>query len=254
MLHHSPTILSGSPEMLALMAGRAKVRVRYSVECVDRAGRKKWSDGFYNRVVTEGLNTLLNRSFDAVAADVNWYVGLIGAGTGTVAVSASSSSVTGTSTAFANGDNGSDIIIVGAGTSGADHKTTVSGNPASATALTLASNASTTVSGASYAIAPRAADVMNSKSFNETSPYSNAVRPTWTKNGAASGGAMSNSSAKAAFTVNTSGRAFGCFLSNNSTKGGTTGLLFGGGLFTISRVIESGDTLNVQVDISITAS
>lgn len=209
-----------------------------------------------NLVVTEGRNTLLGRTFDAVAADVLWYVGLIGAGAGTVAITSGAAAVTGTGTAFANGDNGSDIVIVGAGAAGADLITTVSGNPASTTALTTAANAGTTVSGAAYAIEPRAADVMNSKSFNETAPYSNATRPAWTKNGAPSAGAMSNSSSKASFNINATGRVFGSFLANNNTKSGTTGLLYGGGLDITngSRGLVSGDILNAQIDLSITAS
>ena len=242
------------PQRKLVVPAIARVSSRYTVECRNRRGRLKWRDGFTNIVVGEGLNELLGRTFNAVPSDVNWYVGLIGAGTGTVAINSGAAAVTGSGTSFANGDNGSDIIIVGAGASGADLKSTVSGNPASATSLTTADNAGTTVSGAAYAIEPRAADVMNSKSFKEVTPYSNANRPTWTKNGAPSGGQMSNSSSKAAFSINASGRVFGAFLVANNTKGGTTGPLYGGGLFTVSRLIESGDTLNVQVDLQAIAT
>jgi hypothetical protein len=251
----------------------SKAQTRYTVECFahyHKNGERcpepwncgdahlrilEWKDGFWNLVVTEGLNLLLNRSFDAVAADVNWYGGLIGAGTGTVAINSGAAAVTGTSTSFANGDNGSDMIIVGAGASGADFITTVSGNPASATSLTTAANASTTVSGAGYALEPRPADTAASHSFNENTTYSNANRPTWTKNGSASGGAMSNSSSKLVFNINGTTRIYGAFLITNNTKGGTTGSLYGGGLFSAgSRAVLSGDTLNVQADLSVTAS
>lgn len=234
---------------------RLRVSSRYTVECFDRLGRLKWRAGFSNLVVTEGLNMLLDRSFGALPADVNAYVGLIGAHTGTVSITSGAAAVTGSGTSFTNADNGSDLIIVGAGASGADLITTVSGNPSSGTALTAAANAGATVSGAAYALEPRPADVMNSKSFNESAPYSNSNRPTWTKNGAAAGGAMSNSSAKASFTINATGRIFGAFMSTNNTKSGTTGILYGGGLFTTggSRAVQSGDTVNVQVDLSVTA-
>ncbi len=234
----------------------ARAHTPYIAECFDAFGRLKWRDAFHNLVVTEGLNELLNRTYNAVPADVNWYVGLIGAATGTVAVNSGAAAVTGTSTSFANGDNGSDIIIVGAGASGADFVGTVSGNPASSTSLTLSANAGTTVSGAQYAIEPRAADVMNSKSFNEFTSYSNSTRPAWTKNGAAAAGAMSNSSSKASFNLNPGSptRVFGAILVANSTKGGTTGPLMGGGLFSGgSRLVQSGDTLNIQVDPSLSA-
>lgn len=242
--------------MIDRVAQLVKVTSRYRVECFDPLGRLKWRAGFENLVVTEGLNMLLDRSFGALPADVNAYVGLIGANAGTVAITSGAAAVTGTGTSFANADNGSELIIVGAGASGADLITTVSGNPASGTSLTAAANAGTTVSGAAYAIEPRPADVMNSKSFTETVPYSNANRPTWTKNGAATGGAMSNSSSKASFTINAPGRIFGAFMSTNNTKSGTTGILYGGGLFTTggSRGVLSGDTVNVQVDLSVTAS
>ena len=232
------------------------VSSRYTVQCLDVLGRLKWRAEFQNLVVNTGLNMLLDNSFGSVPGSVAAYVGLVGAGTGTVAITSGAAAVTGTGTSFANGDNGSELIIVGAGASGADLITTVSGNPASGTALTAAANAGTTVSGAAYAIEPRAADTMSSKSFNETAPYSNATRPTWTKNGAASGGAMSNSSSKASFTINATGRIFGAFMATDSTKSGTTGILYGGGLFTPggSRAVQSGDTVNVQVDLSVTAA
>src|SRR6266540_1213351 len=177
-----------------------KLRTRYTVTCLDWAGRVKWQEVFQNNVMTVGLNALLNNSFQTIPGSVTWYVGLIGAGTGTVAITSGAAAVTGTSTAFANGDNGNDLIIVGAGAAGADLITTVSGNPSSATALTAGNNAGTTVSGASYALEPRLADTMASKSFNETVPYSDATRRTWTPNGAASAGAISNSSSKAVFS------------------------------------------------------
>jgi len=218
----------------------------------------KWRDVFHNIVVTEGLNALLNRTFNAVGADVNWYVGLIGAGTGTVSETASANSVTGSGTTFDAGLAVSpiaDIIIVGAGASGADLKTTVASR-SSNTAITTTANAGTTVSGAAFATEPIAGDTLAShiNSWSENASYSNSTRPAWTKNGAAASGAMSNSSSKAAFTINASARIFGAFLASDSTKSGTSGTLYGGGLFTVSRSVESGDTLNVQVDPSLTAS
>lgn len=214
----------------------------------------QWRERFTNIVVTTGLNALLDNSFNAAAGSVAWYVGLIGAGTGTVSITSGAAAVTGSGTSFANGDNGSDLIIVGAGAAGADLITTVSGNPASTTALTAAANAGTTVSGAAYAIEPRAADTLASKSFNETTPYSNGTRPAWTKNGASSGGSMSNSSSPASFSINTSGRVFGAFLGSDNTKGGTTGTLFGGGLFsTGSRAVANTDVVNVTTTLTVTS-
>jgi hypothetical protein len=100
-----------------------------------------------------------------------------------------------------------------------------------------------------------AGDTMASHAgWSEVTGYSEATRPAWTKNGASSGGAMSNSSSKAAFSINATVTVVGAGLTSNSTKGGTTGTLFGAGDFATSRDCISGDTLNVQVDPSITAS
>lgn len=221
--------------------------------------RLLWRDQFHNLVVTEGLNELLARSFNAVASDVNWFVGLIGAGTGTVAITAAANAVTGTGTTFDAGlatAPKADIIIVGAGAAGVDMVDTVN-TRSSNTALVTAGNASTTVSGASFATEPIATDTLAAhiNSWAEVVPYSNGTRPAWTKNGAPSGGAMSNSSSKASFSVNATSRIFGLFLASDSTKSGTTGKLYGGGLFTAgSRPVVSGDTLNAQIDLSATAS
>lgn len=214
-----------------------------------------WHQAFDNLVVTEGRNTLLGRTFDAVGADVNWYVGLIGAATGTVAITSGAAAITGTSTDFQATDVNSDLIIVGAGAAGVDLVTTISAR-SSTTAATAGGNAGSTVSGAAYAVEPRAADVMNSKSFNELAAYSESVRQTWTKNAAPSAGAMSNSSSKARFTINaTNTRIFGGFLTSNNTKSGTTGVLFGGGLFSVgSKLLQTSELLDVQIDLSITAS
>ncbi len=241
------------------LAQRVRVRNHWTFEHV-RDGKQIDQWEFDNLVVTAGLNALLGRTFDVVGADVLWYVGLIGAGTGTVSETAAANAVTGSGTTFDAALAVSpiaDIIIVGAGTAGADLATTVASR-SSTTAITTTANAVTTVSGAAFATEPIPADTMSShiNSWSEITPYSDANRPAWTKNGAPSAGAMSNSSSKASFTINATGRAFGAFLVNNNTKAGTTGTLYGGGLFTSSgsRSVLSGDTLNVQVDLSATAS
>jgi len=102
---------------------------------------------------------------------------------------------------------------------------------------------------------PDAADTMGSHATWATiTPYSDATDPAWTKNGAASGGAMSNSSSKAVFNINATDDVYGAFLKSDNTKGGTAGTLFGVGDFASPRSVQSGDTLNVQVDLSVTAA
>ena len=77
--------------------------------------------------------------------------------------------------------------------------------------------------------------------------YSNATRPQWTP-GVVAAGSVDNSAAKAIFTVNGSANVAGCFMVDNSTKGGATGVLLGEGNFTGGdRLVQSGDTLNVTV-------
>jgi len=102
---------------------------------------------------------------------------------------------------------------------------------------------------------PAAGDTMASHStWSEITPYSNSTRPQWVKNGAASSGSMSNSSSKASFSINATSTVYGAFMTSDNTKGGTTGKLYGAGDFATSRSVISGDTLNVQVDLSVTAS
>jgi len=99
---------------------------------------------------------------------------------------------------------------------------------------------------------PDAADTLASHgTWSEINPYS-GNRPAWTKNAAASAGAMSNSSAKAVFTINAELTVYGAFMASVNT--GTSGTLFGAGDFTASRAVISGDTLNIQVDLSVTAT
>jgi hypothetical protein len=157
---------------------RAKLTAFWTIECRDAAGRLRWKEEYKNLITTEGLNLLLTRSFKTVPADVNWYVGLKGAGT------------------VAAGD-------------------------------TMASHAG----------------------WAEVTGYAESTRPAFTP-GTVASGAVSNSASKAAFTANASVTAAGAFLATNSTKGGTTGSLYGVGNFTTSRALESGDTLSVQVDLS----
>lgn len=99
-----------------------------------------------------------------------------------------------------------------------------------------------------------AGDTMASHAgWSEITPYSNATRPAYTP-GTISGGSVDNSASKAVFNVNASTTVYGCFLANDNTKGGTSGILYGAGDFSSSRAVESGDTLNVQATLTVTGS
>ena len=96
-----------------------------------------------------------------------------------------------------------------------------------------------------------AADTMASHAgWLESTAYSNANRPTLTL-GTASAGAIDNSAAKAVFNINATATILGGFVTTNSTKGGTTGTLFGAVSFTAgSRAVQSGDSLNVTCSLA----
>lgn len=101
---------------------------------------------------------------------------------------------------------------------------------------------------------PVAGDTMASHgSWVTITPYSNATNPAYTP-GTISGGSVDNDASKAVFNINATDTVFGAFLTDNSTKGGATGILLGAGDFATSRAVLNGDTLNVTVTCSITSS
>jgi hypothetical protein len=80
--------------------------------------------------------------------------------------------------------------------------------------------------------------------------YSQGTRPAATF-GEPSSGSLSTSSASA-FSITETGTVKGCFLISNSTKGGTTGVLYSAGLFTGGdKAVANGDTLNVSYTASL---
>lgn len=99
-----------------------------------------------------------------------------------------------------------------------------------------------------------AGDTMSSHAgWSESTSYSNANRPTFTP-GTVSGGSVDNSASKASFTINGTATIAGAFLTTNNTKGGTTGTLIGATDFGTARSVLSGDTLDVTVTATLTAS
>jgi hypothetical protein len=104
-----------------------------------------------------------------------------------------------------------------------------------------------------------AADTMSSHAgWTENTGYSNATRPAATFGTAttANPSVQTNSASPASFTINATSTIAGAFLVNNSTKGGTTGILFSASDFTSpgDRAVVSGDTLNVTYTFSLTAT
>jgi hypothetical protein len=100
-----------------------------------------------------------------------------------------------------------------------------------------------------------AADTMASHAgWAENTSYSQSTRPAWTP-GSVAAGSVDNSASVAVFTINVTGPIVigGAFLANNSTKGGTTGILMGVGSFTAGdRSVILDDVLNVTCTATIT--
>ena len=113
--------------------------------------------------------------------------------------------------------------------------------------------------GAASSNNPAASDTAASHAgWTEITPYSNATRPTCTFGTptTANPSVATNSASPAAFTINATATVGGAFLISNSTKGGTTGVLFSASDFQApgDRTVASGDTLNVTYTFSLTAT
>lgn len=100
-----------------------------------------------------------------------------------------------------------------------------------------------------------AGDTMSSHAgWVEVQDYSESVRQTLTL-GTVSGGSVSNTASKATFSINGTATIGGAFVVSNSTKGGTTGTLYGVGAFTGGdKSAGSGDSLTVTVTLTAAAS
>ena len=88
----------------------------------------------------------------------------------------------------------------------------------------------------------------------ELSGYSEAARPAFTP-GAVSGGSVDNSASKAVFSINASDDIYVGFISDDATKGGTSGTLYGAGDFTGgAKSVSNGDQLSVSITLSVSAA
>lgn len=224
---------------------------KYHVVARNSKGEFLWEADAENRVVTAGLNKLLDATFKTGLASPLWYVGLCGASVVDGAITTGTANLTSASNPFASGDAGRAIIVRGAGASGADLVTTIL-TFTNAGAVVLANNAGTTVSGASVIWEARAADVMGSHTpWVENTNYTQSTRPAYTP-GSISGGSVDNSASQAQFSINTNNTIIGgLFLTDNNTVGGTTGTLYGMAPFSVSfRQLNNGDTLSVTATLT----
>lgn len=85
--------------------------------------------------------------------------------------------------------------------------------------------------------------------WSEITAYSQSTRPALTLGSVASQ-SVDNSGSVGAFSINGSATVAGAFVATDSTKGGTTGTLYGVADFAASRSVASGDTINVTVTLT----
>lgn len=227
----------------------------YRVECRDAHGRLKWTEHAKNRVVTAGLNKLLDATFKTGLALPAWYIGLVGPAYTDGAMTSAAAYLTSASNGFTAAEAGRAIIVRGAAAGGADLVTTIQ-TYNSAGNVSLAANAGASVSGAPFLFDARAADTMASHApWSELTAYTQTARPAFTA-GAPAGGSVDNSASQATFSINANNTLIGgLFLSDNATKSGTTGTLYGMAPFTGAgfRQMQNGDTLNVTATLTAAA-
>lgn len=89
--------------------------------------------------------------------------------------------------------------------------------------------------------------------WTEEQTYDEAVRQTLVL-GTVSGKSVDNSASKAVFTISGTATFGGAFVVDNSTKGGSTGILYGGGAFSQDRALIDNDVLNVTITCTAAAS
>lgn len=100
-----------------------------------------------------------------------------------------------------------------------------------------------------YAAGDTAAQINGTNGWIEATNYSNSNRPTWT-GGSVSGGSVDNSASVAVFNINASKTIRGAFLVSNSTKAGTSGVLYGEADFSAARSVVNTDILNVTITLT----
>jgi hypothetical protein len=86
----------------------------------------------------------------------------------------------------------------------------------------------------------------------ECSAYASATRPEWVE-AAAAAKSITNSANRASFVFNATKTIYGAFLASNSTKSGTTGVLFSAARFATAKNVESGDELLLTYTFSVSS-
>ena len=217
-----------------------------------KTGKLLWEEDAFNRVVTAGLNKLLDATFKTGLTTPAWYIGICGASVLDAVTTNASTALTSATAGFASGDAGRNIIVRGAGASGADFATTIA-TFTNSTTIVLGGTSSASLTNVPIIFEARAADIMSSHApWVESAAYSApSTRPAFTP-GTIASGSVDNSGSPASYTINANNTLIGgLFLTDNSTISGTTGTLYGMAPFTISfRQLNSGDTLTVTATLT----
>ena len=86
--------------------------------------------------------------------------------------------------------------------------------------------------------------------WDEVTAYDEANRQALTL-GSVAAGSVDNTASKAVFTISTNGTVIGgAFVISDDTKGGSSGVLYGGAAFSADRTLNDGDTLTVTVTLT----
>lgn len=110
------------------------------------------------------------------------------------------------------------------------------------------------ISSVSYGVGPAAGDTMASHSgwteagATNAPNYSSGTRPSINFSTAAAAGSKT-AAAAVSYTFSNGGTVKGAFIASNSTKDGTTGILYSAGTFT-DKTVAASDVLNVTVTVS----
>jgi hypothetical protein len=232
--------------------GMIAMETLYRIQAHDKHRNLLWEETAKNRVVTAGLNKLLDATFKSGLASPLWYIGICGPSVSDAVTTASSTTLTSATAGFAAGDAGRNIIVRGAGASGADLVTTIA-SVTNSTTIVLGAAASASLTAVKIIFEARAADTMSSHSpWSESAAYSSpATRPAFTP-GTIAAGSVDNSASPASYTINGDNTLIGgLFLVDNNTIGGTTGTLYGMAPFTVSfRQLNTSDTLTVTATLT----
>jgi hypothetical protein len=89
--------------------------------------------------------------------------------------------------------------------------------------------------------------------WTEQTTYDEATRPVLTL-GTVASKSVDNSASKAVFTISGTVTLGGAFIVTTNNKGGTTGILYGGGVFSQNRALVDNDVLNVTITCTAAAS